>query len=66
MGTAASLPARYRNCMSARTAAAVGLGWLGDVAGILLVGVAVPVAVLVVGMPIVLVVRLLIEVAGRL
>jgi hypothetical protein len=52
--------------MGARTAAVIGLGWLGDVAGILLVGVAIPVAVLIVGMPIALLVRVLIEFAGRL
>lgn len=51
--------------MDARTATGIGLGWLGDVAGILLVGVAIPVAILVVGMPVALLVRLLIELAGR-
>ena len=43
----------------------MGLGWLGDVAGLLLIGLAIPVAILIVGLPVVLVVRLLIELAGR-
>jgi hypothetical protein len=52
--------------MNARSAAAIGLGWLGDVSGLLLVGVALPVAILAVGMPVALVVRLLLELAARL
>jgi hypothetical protein len=51
--------------MGARSAAAIGLGWLGDVSGILLIGLALPVAILVVGMPVALVVRLLVEIAAR-
>jgi hypothetical protein len=49
--------------MAAR--AAMALGWLGDVAGLLLIGLSIPVAILLVGMPVALLVRLLIEVAGR-
>lgn len=45
--------------------AATALGWLGDVAGLLLIGLAIPVAILVVGMPVALLVRLLIAVAER-
>ena len=52
--------------MSARSAAAIGLGWLGDAGGILLLGLALPVAILVVGMPVALVVRLLLEILARL
>jgi hypothetical protein len=51
--------------MSARSAAVIGLGWLGDVGGILLLGAALPVAILVVGMPVALAVRLLLEIAAR-
>ncbi len=46
-------------------AAATALGWLGDVAGILLIGLAIPVAILLVGMPVALLLRLLIALAGR-
>ena len=52
--------------MSARSVAVIGLGWLGDVAGILLLGLALPIAILVVGMPLALLVRLLLEILGRL
>lgn len=45
--------------------AATALGWLGDVAGLLLIGLAIPVAILVVGMPVALLVRLLVELAAR-
>lgn len=43
----------------------MALGWLGDVAGILLIGLAVPVAILIVGMPVALLVRLVVELAER-
>jgi hypothetical protein len=52
--------------MAARSAAAIGVGWLGDIGGVLLLGLALPVAILVVGMPVALVVRLLLELAARL
>jgi len=52
--------------MSARSVVAFGLGWLGDVGGILLLGLALPIAILVVGMPLALLVRLLLEILGRL
>jgi hypothetical protein len=55
----------YCGDMDARTAAGIGLGWLGDVAGILLIGVAIPVAILIVGMPVALLVRLLVALAER-
>jgi hypothetical protein len=45
--------------------AVTALAWLGDVAGLLLIGLAIPVAILVVGMPVALLVRLLIAVAER-
>ncbi len=52
--------------MSARSAAVIGLGWLGDAGGIVLIGLAVPIAILVVGMPLALLVRLLLEILARL
>ena len=52
--------------MSARSAAVIGLGWLGDVGGILLLGLALPIAILVVGMPLALLVWLLLDILGRL
>lgn len=45
--------------------AAMALGWLGDVVGILLIGMAIPVAILIVGMPVALLVRLLVALAER-
>ena len=48
--------------MSARSVAVNGLGSLGDVGGILLLGLALPLAILVVGMPVAFVVRLLLEI----
>jgi hypothetical protein len=51
--------------MGARAIVAMGLGWLGDAGGALLIGLAVPVGILVVGMPIAVVVRLLIELVAR-
>ena len=52
--------------MSTRSAAAVGLGWLGDVGGILLLGLALPVAILIVGMPVAFAVRVVLELLARL
>lgn len=52
--------------MSARSVAVTGLGWLGDIGGILLLGLALPIAILVVGMPLALFVRLVLEILARL
>ena len=46
--------------------AATGLGWLGDAGGMLLLGLAVPIAILFVGLPLAFLVRLLLEILARL
>lgn len=50
----------------ARTAWQRGLGWLADAGALLLIGLAVPLAILVVGMPLALLVRVLLEILARL
>lgn len=45
---------------------ATARGWAADLAGILAVGMAIPIAILVLGTPIVLAVRLVIELLSRL
>ena len=69
MSTSAQRPRLERptvGVMSTRSAAVIGLGWLGDAGGLLLLGLALPVAILIVGMPVALIVRLVLEILARL
>ena len=52
--------------MAARSAAAIGLEWLADAGGILMVGLSFPVAILVAGMPVAVVVHVLLGILARL
>jgi len=51
--------------MAAPSAAAIGLGWLADAGGVLVVGLAFPAAILVVGLPVAVVVHVLLEILAR-